>query len=225
VERVDYANSFLEDPTFADLLIRNPTAEQRADICSRGEFLGTMDECLHTPVAAIVDMRLNNVATLRTDGIDAIGKYVFNGRLGTFEAGLNATYLMSYSQARFRESLLQNLVSTTNNPIDLRMRGSLGWNKRGVGINAFINYADNYRDLISSPSRRVDSWTTVDVQLSYASSWMGSELFSNTTLSLSAENIFNSNPPFVNNPSGIGYDNANADLMGRFVSVRLRKDW
>jgi outer membrane receptor protein involved in Fe transport len=39
------------------------------------------------------------------------------------------------------------------------------------------------------------------------------------------QNVFDDDPPFYNNASGYGYDPSNADLLGRFVSVQLRKAW
>jgi iron complex outermembrane recepter protein len=225
VERVDFTTTFLDDPAFADLVTFNPSPELRADACSRAKFVGSLSDCLNAPVTALVDIRVNNVAALRTSGIDASGKYSFANWLGNFDLGLSATYLTDYSQARFQKSPLQNLLSTTGNPIDLRMRSSLAWTRGGMGAAAFFNYTNGYRDIVSKPTRRVGSWTTIDLQLSYTTPSTDNDLLANTSLSLSAENLLNKNPPFVNNPEGIGYDNANADLLGRFISFRLRKAW
>jgi outer membrane receptor protein involved in Fe transport len=51
--------------------------------------------------------------------------------------------------------------------------------------------------------------------------WLG-----NTQFALNAQNLFNVNPPFLNNNAvGIGYDQENADLYGRMVSFEIRKRW
>ena len=90
----------------------------------------------------------------------------------------------------------------------------------------FINFENSYRDTISVPSRGVAPWTTVDLQLSYqtpvdAFGWLG-----NTQVALNVQNLFNVNPPFLNNAAvGIGYDQENADLYGRLVSFEVRKRW
>jgi hypothetical protein len=45
-------------------------------------------------------------------------------------------------------------------------------------------------------------------------------------LAVTATDIFDRNPPFVNNPSGpVGYDLFNANLDRRVVGVTLRKTW
>jgi hypothetical protein len=45
------------------------------------------------------------------------------------------------------------------------------------------------------------------------------------TIDLNTQNLFDKRPPFVNNALGVGYDPENADLLGRFISVGIRKDW
>ncbi len=38
-------------------------------------------------------------------------------------------------------------------------------------------------------------------------------------------NAFDKDPPFYNNSAGFAYDAANADPVGRFVSVQLTRSW
>jgi outer membrane receptor protein involved in Fe transport len=47
----------------------------------------------------------------------------------------------------------------------------------------------------------------------------------NVTIDLNMQNIFDNRPPFVNNPIGVAYDPENADLLGRFISIGIRKEW
>jgi outer membrane receptor protein involved in Fe transport len=43
---------------------------------------------------------------------------------------------------------------------------------------------------------------------------------------LGINNAFDENPPvFLSNLFGLGYDAANSDAIGRFVSLRLTKSW
>jgi iron complex outermembrane receptor protein len=42
---------------------------------------------------------------------------------------------------------------------------------------------------------------------------------------LSVQNLLASDPPFYDTPQGVGYDTANADPLGRFVSLQLNKRW
>jgi iron complex outermembrane receptor protein len=45
------------------------------------------------------------------------------------------------------------------------------------------------------------------------------------TWSLNVQNLFDSGPPFYDNPLAIGYDPANADPLGRMVTLQLTKAW
>ena len=47
-----------------------------------------------------------------------------------------------------------------------------------------------------------------------------------TRIELNARNVFNVDPPFLNNQIvGIGYDQENANPYGRVLSLELRKSW
>ena len=87
-----------------------------------------------------------------------------------------------------------------------------------------MNYADGYTDNFNDPSRSVDSWTTVDLTVAYN---IGDEkgVFSDTRLSLTARNLFNEDPPFVDTFAGLGYDSVNANPLGRFLSLQISKEW
>src|SRR5262249_37681570 len=137
----------------------------------------------------------------------------------------NGTYLFEYAQSNTPGSPLLNIVSTQNNPINFRARGSAGWSRRGLGLSTFVNFQNSYRGTLRVPNRGISAWTTVDLQLSYETQadtlgWLG-----HAQLALNAQNLFNVYPPFLNNPVGVGYDQENADLFGRLVSFEVRKRW
>lgn len=214
----------ITNPRIAPYVNRNPTPEQRAAVCSRSLFLGDPADCLAAPIAAIADVRVQNIAITRTRGIDMLGKYGFAHSLGDFSLGLNATWLFEFSQAAARASPVLDLLDTQHNPLDLHLRGSLSWSRRGLGSTLTLNHADAYRDVGSTPNRRVGSWTTVDWRLGYEwdeEGWLGG-----SEVSISVQNLFDRDPPFLNNAAvGIGYDQENADLIGRFIRLHFRKSW
>jgi outer membrane receptor protein involved in Fe transport len=99
------------------------------------------------------------------------------------------------------------------------------WQRSGFDISTSVNYANGYRDTVSVPQRHVDSWTTLDLHAAYAlnapkQAWLG-----DTTFAVGIENLFDEEPPFLNNSVGVGYDQENADLIGRMWSVTVRKRW
>lgn len=225
IDAAQISSDVLQRPDLAWLVTRNVTAAEIAAVCSHGTFTGPAAACVNSAAGAIIDERLNNIALLRTRGIDLLGRYGVQSAIGKFDLGLNGTYLLDYSQANTPVSPLISLLSTQNNPIDLRFRGTIAWGRRGWGASANVNYDNGYRDTISVPGRRVDSLTTLDLQLTYetaadAYGWLGA-----TRVALSVENVLGSYPPFLNNHIGVGYDQENADLLGRFVSVDIRKRW
>ena len=159
---------------------------------------------------------LRNLRTLTTSGVDLIGKYTTGLRGGTLVLGLNGTYLLRYAEAQSPGYPAMSLLNTQNNPLNLRVRGSVSWEKRGFSATGSLDYSSSYRDIASSPPRAIGSWTTADVRLAYEG------LLQGVQISLSAQNLFNHYPPFLNNPVGVGYDQENADITGRVVNASIR---
>jgi outer membrane receptor protein involved in Fe transport len=85
-----------------------------------------------------------------------------------------------------------------------------------------VNYANSYDDPLSQPVREVSEWTTVDLLATYSTA-RGRDLLSNVTISLGALNVFDKDPPFVNQT--VGFDPTNAQPYGRMFSVQLTKGW
>ena len=81
---------------------------------------------------------------------------------------------------------------------------------------------------ISAQARRVDSWTTLDVNIGYRVEG-GAGWLANTQCNLGINNALDQRPPFVNRyyqDSGtLGYDPANASLLGRQISLLVAKQW
>jgi iron complex outermembrane receptor protein len=213
---------YLNDPRLGERVIFDPTPAQLADACSRGTVSGLIGgDCASASVVAIVDLRKLNSSYLRTSGIDVLGKYTLHTNAGQFKFGLLGTYVLDYSEAVLDTLPVVSMEGTQNYPVDLRLRGTTAWQRGRFEASGLVNYADSYRDQRSTPHRRVASWATLDLSASYL---FGDEE-SGTRLSLDVENVFNELPPFLNNSIGLGYDAENADILGRIVSFRLRKNW
>ncbi len=225
VQEIASAFPNLADPRLAGQINRNPTAAERLAVCERSTFQqGTQEDCKTAPVAALLDLRLQNIAEHRTRGIDAILQFERETDNGSISANLTGTYLLEFSQTLTSSGVVAELLDTQTNPHDLRLRGSVTWEYRGFSATGATNYSDDYSDVASVPNRRVDSWTTYDLQVRYGWNAKRGRL-SNTSISLSVENVFDNDPPFLNNLIGIGYDQENADLDGRFVRLYAKKAW
>jgi iron complex outermembrane receptor protein len=212
----------LSDPQYAWLVQRDVTPADRAQVCSRSQFIGVVSDCYTAPISAIVDMRLHNGEELKTDGIDASTQYAWKSGPSRFSADLDATYMLHYRDAPAPGAALIEERNSPHNPTALRVRGMMRWESRGLSISPAINVQSAYEDPgfpPLTPARHVRSWITWDGVIAY-------ELPSALKVSLRGLNVFNQQPPFLNNVvSSIGYDQENGDLLGRRVSVSFEKRW
>lgn len=217
-----------EEEKFASIITRNPSQAQVDALCNGDDFFGDPSICSLVPIGAIIDGRTNNTARTKVSGLDFNIYYgIETENAGRFDFRINGNYLITFKEAFSDTSPSFELVDTMNNPVDFRMRNSISWSgSKGLSATVFVNYADSYRDDISVPGRKIGSWTTVDLTLTYNSEDRLSGLgLSNTIFTLSAQNLFDTDPPFVNNPLGFGYDPENADPLGRFISFNITKKW
>jgi outer membrane receptor protein involved in Fe transport len=217
----------LSDPNLASMVIRNPTVAQIANACARATQFGLRGASVcQLPVTALVDLRLRNDARMKTRGVDVITKYRHDFRFGSMSFGLNGTYIIDFATATAPGQPLLDRVSTQSNPIDLRIRSSAGWKRGGLDLTTYVNFWNHYQDTVSAPHREVSSLTTFDVNLAYTLSAERGWGFGETTVALSAQNVFDKGPPFLNNSTAvIGYDQENGDILGRFVSFTIRQNW
>jgi iron complex outermembrane receptor protein len=217
----------LTDPRYQELITTDFTPADRQAICSKWQLSGLLPSgCLSAPISAIADLRLRNDESLRTNGVDLVGKYSRDTRIGAISFGFNGSYVFSFRQQAGAETAPEELVSTQWNPMDFRYRASTGWRRWGIDANLFVNYMDGYRDVANVPQRHVGSWTTVDLNVAYTTDPYRGAWLAGTEFSLGVENLADRDPPFMNNVRAeLGYDQENADLTGRMLSFTVRKRW
>ncbi|MEM9617059.1 MAG: TonB-dependent receptor [Pseudomonadota bacterium] len=213
----------------AGTVIFSPTTEQ---INNLGSSLDTPFVSLFgaDPLNAEI---INFVAVTRNlsrtivSGFDFEIAYSFDSEIGNLFLGLDGTYLKDFQQQAADTTPLVEQVSTLFNPVDLRLRGRAGYNHNGLTANVFVNYTDGYRVDNTSTAENIDSWTTVDVSLSYDTrKKFSSAVLNNTTVRVSVVNLFDQNPPATpSNPQfGIfGFDPTNASPLNRFIALELTK--
>jgi iron complex outermembrane receptor protein len=204
---------------FASLIDRSPDPAEIAALLAEAASLGTSGGFSPSDISVIVDARSTNLAITDVRGFDLGLSYAFDLGPGEFELRADATYLIEFLRAASPLAAPVDVVDTVGNPIDLRARLGASWRTERFTIAGFMNYADGYRDNLSAPARDVDAWTTFDLRLSAVLGGAGAG--ARPQLALSVLNLFDQDPPFVNNASGVGYDPANADPLGRFVAVEI----
>jgi outer membrane receptor protein involved in Fe transport len=219
-----------QEAQFASLIMRNPTRAQIDAVCKRPPlFGGSCDQA----IAVIIDGRFRNLASIKTRGLDMALDYVRATASGKFSSSFNGTYTIDQRQQVTPTAPVSDLVDTVGNPTSLRLAGNLSWSLRGWTVQGTVNYTGAYRDVSFAPARRVDSWTTVDINIGYRVDG-GSGWLANTQVNLAINNALDERPPFVNqyvmptgsgNSGALGYDPANASILGRQLSLQAVKRW
>jgi iron complex outermembrane recepter protein len=215
-----------QEAQLASLITRNPTQAQIDAVCMK---LSVNGENCHQPVAVIIDGRYRNNASLKTRGVDMVLDYFLDTPRGKVSASLNGTYTIDQRQQITPTAPVLDFVDTVGNPPSLRLGGHLSWSLKGWAVQSTVNYTGAYRDPGSVPVRKVDSWTTVDVNIGYRVEG-GSGWLANAQFNLGVNNALDQRPPFVNqnnlDDSGtFGYDPTNANLLGRQISLQVVKRW
>jgi len=226
IQSTDLAATALVDPQYNWLVSRNIGAGLRSQVCVNSQFIGMPADCLNAPIGALVDVRLHNAETLKTEGFDFAGRYELSTGIGRMNFGVESTYILRYAQANSPTTAITSLLSTAHNPPALRARATTGWERRDFWISTTLNYQGGYEDTDSIPHRPVSSWATWDVVLGYRLRSWGASSAARTQIVAAAKNVFNTDPPFINNVvESVGYDQENGDLFGRRMSIALQVQW
>jgi len=224
----DDPDAILENENeWAPVINRNPSQAQIDSICNSADYQGSVATCLASSPAAIIDGRLANLAATKTTGLDLQAGDSFSGSLGTMSLGVTGNYVFKFDQAVTGTSPALNIVNTINNPLALRLRGTIAWNRQGPGlpgpgVSLAVNYTGGYKDPGSTLIPNVSPWTTVDVRVLYRTR-PSEGLLSGLEFSLNAVNVLNHNPPFVDDFNG--YDVYNVQALGRVVAADITKRW
>lgn len=172
-------------------------------------------------IAAVVDARYVNTASNDVRGIDMTIGYTAKAGTDTFSLDGSATYLLAWRQRTTPTSTSIDERNRSSEPAAFRGRFTASWRRGGLDTLIGLNYVNAYRDAITGAP--INSWITVDARIAWTApknSWIGG-----TTFALVAQNLFDRDPPFYDSAAGVGYDAANSDATGRFVSFQIDKRW
>lgn len=205
----------------------SPTAQQQQDVIDSvgGLFFdftgGPYDPAL---VAAIADNRYRNIASQLASGVDLTLDYTT--ALGAGQLGLrgNITYL-DLEQEVTPGSGTQQLSGRSFSPARFRVQFAAGYDFGPWSFNTTVNYVDEASNATASGDQQVPSWTTLDLQLAWRPT--GGSL-QGLAAALSVQNAFDEDPPPVDFGAflpGLSYDSLNHSAMGRFISLRLSKEF
>jgi iron complex outermembrane receptor protein len=147
IQSTTFTTDILTDPAYAAVVTHNPSAAQIDFVCTHSIYgQGSQSDCMNSAPGAIVDLRVRNLATLQTDGIDFNSRYEHSVPVGRIKLDLNGTWLLGFRQAQTPDAPLTSFLNTQNEPINLRMRASAGWEFAGFEAQVAANFANSYRD-------------------------------------------------------------------------------
>ncbi|NZA27169.1 TonB-dependent receptor [Luteimonas sp. SJ-92] len=198
---------------------------------ARGVFLVDATSGLFGPdplsqATAAYSYLWTNADRVDVSGFDLGIDYPFRRGDNRFEVGLNANYIRRMLNRVSPSALPYDLAGTFANPPKLRARGLLSWSRDGLSSDVHVNYTHSYTDTSGLVDRPVDAYVTVDLVARYTFDADARGLTDGLSLSFTATNLLDEQPPYVEfGGGGSNYDAANASPLGRMVSLQVAKRW
>lgn len=179
----------------------------------------------------LIDITRLNFGSVRTSGVDFNAAIVLNTRVGDIKPEISATWVYDFRTSDLVEGSDVDRVGVADlqgSIVRWRAVASLKWNRGAFGVSSAVRYVPSYDDagvFGNSISRRVDSQSLVDLQLSLdlgqlatpGSAWADFELRAG------ALNLFDAQQPFAEVGWLTGYDGSQGDLRQRFWYLKLAK--
>jgi iron complex outermembrane recepter protein len=220
-------DAYLETAIFAPpILNRNPTVAQIQQLLAEPSFTNIFNVDPAT-IGAIFDGRYLNLSTVKTKGLDFRLGYKAQIAGSRFETGVDGTYIFAFDNQFTPTAPVASILNTVFNPSALRLRGRAVLMRGGFTAGVYLNFVNAYTNNEITPYEHVASWITADAIASYEFAAAGGAR-RGLSLSLSVVNLAGRDPPYVLNPSAgynVNYDGANANALGRYISLRLGKRW
>ena len=229
-----------DEHLYPGLINRAPTSQDIATILGRLPDLSDLfnltglpfdpnvdDPFSIFPNIVLFDNRRNNIAIEDVEGLDVKADLNLDLPSGTWALGLNGTYYLDSTRRITPTAEPIERLNQPGKPVDLKLRGRIGWSRAAWSANAFVNYVDRYYDTNAPTITKIDSWTTIDLTVRLSGSSMSdTSLLKGYTFTLGVLNLLDEDPPaYWSNTSALGYDAVNANPLGRFASLRVAKEW
>lgn len=180
--------------------------------------------------ASIINLtqEVRNIARTKVAGVDFEAVYRRDLGNGDLTLGLDGTYIGKFDRQAAVTAPSVSTLNTLFNPVDLNLRGQVGYATNALAANLFINHAPSYRENDEPGAGEIDAFTTVDATLRWrvGETFARASVLDRTTLTFSVRNLFDRDPPETVGAPGsgiLGFDATNASPIGRFMAVELTK--
>lgn len=206
------------DPTFASLVIRDPSAAQvTSAITNTVPFFYTFSAV--PTIGNILDLRQGNFGIRKTNGIDFDVRYRHTAGFGTVFGGVAGNYILKYRTQLSPTSAVSNSLDAGIPRTTLRT--TLGVTAGPVTLVNFINHRSGVTASFATPTGtglyKSKSYTTADLRLSVKIPDTG--FLKGTELALQINDLFDATPPFFPGTDGIG---GTYNAIGRYAAMSLR---
>jgi len=182
-------------------------------------------------LVAYLNGQAQNLGTVEQDGIDLNVGYDFETRLGQVTTGVAWTEILNLKQTLSPTSGLLDVLDTLNNPVSRRIRGNLGLRRGPVNANLFVNYVGGYTNTapitvngVRRPVEEIDSWTTLDANVSWFAPEDSMAWVRGVRVSLSVQNLTDEDPNVVLTGTN-AFDTQQANPYGRIWSFEVTKSF
>ena len=168
-----------------------------------------------------VDVRQQNLGGTNTNGVDITANYRLPTAAGTFNFGLNSTYVTKYEYQDFGNGPWNQSVGVYSGSAPVfRWQTTLTstWSKDAFSAGATVYFKSGYTD--SDPTNQVAHYATMDVY----GSW---KPMKGATLTLGVRNLTDRDPPlsYQTQVFQAGYDPRFTSPIGRAYYVRASYDF
>ncbi|GAW40958.1 Colicin I receptor precursor [Brevundimonas sp. SH203] len=210
---------FYADPAYAPYYVLNPTLAQAtartAGLAVDGApSIASLYAGFLTP-AVLIDARRNNLGVLDVDGLDFNFEYARPASFGLWHVGLAGTYNLNRESRAIAGAPKTNEFD--NGASRYSLVGSAGVVAGPVMGELTVNHSASADMANGVGQTRIGSFTTVNLFAAYDLNLGGA--FSDTSVTLNVDNLFDEEPPFYNAAGGT----ANGSTLGRLVSIGVRK--
>lgn len=232
---------FLDPDSFPTVVNASPSREDVVGLTENGmgrviiNTTGIDDtdvDAIFAITTVAFDNRVQNIASSKVSGFDLGFDYTRETVGGDFNLGGQMTFLFESSITPVVGAPIIDELNRPAQPIDFKLRSYAGFTRGGFAGQLSLNYIDSYSDPFQALEVDIESWTTVDLNLSYIfTSENNFGILNNTIVSLTVQNLFDQDPPFLglsnvtniglNEP--VGFDPVNANPLGRFITFGVRK--
>ena len=189
----------------------------------------TANDC---QLVGILNAATLNLGKVQQSGLDFAVNYTHKFPFATLNVDGAFTYLLKLKRNLLPGAPLYDAIDTIGEQLSKRGRASIGLTRGPFSGNVAANYVGNYLNNqtptvsgVKLPDQKVPSWTTFDLNLSFAPDVDGG-LFNGTRFTASFRNITDKDPPVVLNGTGTAstaVDLNNHNVFGRIVSLEISK--